>query len=76
VLQLCHFHLLVKLQAQLRGVRCALHGGPVREEIHQFVRRALQLPDGKSLARSLEDLGQLSQGDCGTPRSKQRFASS
>ena len=66
VLQLCHFHLLLKLQAQRRGVRYALRGGPVREEIHQFVRRALQLPDGKSLTRSLEHLGHLSQGDCGT----------
>jgi hypothetical protein len=66
VLQLCHFHLLLKLQAQRRGVRYALRGGPVREEIHRFVRRALQLPDGNALTRSLKHLGHLSQGDCGT----------
>jgi hypothetical protein len=66
VLQLCHFHLLLKLQAQRRGVRYALRGGPVREEIHQLVRSALQLPDGQPLSRRLERLGHLSKGDCGT----------
>jgi hypothetical protein len=53
VLQLCHFHSLLKLQAQRRGVRYALRGGPVRDEIHQLVREALQLPDGRSLSRGL-----------------------
>jgi len=66
VLQLCHFHLLLKLQAQRHGVRYALRGGPVREEIHRLVRRALQLPDGQPLSRNLERLGHVSQGDCGT----------
>lgn len=66
VLQLCHFHLLLKLQAQRHGVRYALRGGPVREEIHRLVRRALQLPDGQHLSRNLERLGHVSQGDCGT----------
>ena len=68
VLQLCHFHLLLKMQAQRRGVRYALRGGPVREEIHQLIRAALDLPDGQQLHAVLERLHQLSQGNCGTER--------
>jgi hypothetical protein len=68
VLQLCHFHLLLKLQAQRRSVRYVLRGGPVREEIHQLIRSALELPDGNRLSRALERLERLSHGDCGTLR--------
>ncbi|TLZ43891.1 MAG: hypothetical protein E6K23_00045 [Gammaproteobacteria bacterium] len=68
VLQLCHFHLLLKLQAPRRTVRYALRGGPVRGEIHRLMRDALQLPDGQSLSRTLKRLRQLSRGDCGTLR--------
>ncbi|MDQ3026361.1 MAG: hypothetical protein M3R58_07645 [Pseudomonadota bacterium] len=68
VLQLCHFHLLLKLQALRRGVRYALRGGLVREEIHQLIRSALELPEGKRLSRTLEQLNRLSHGDCGTQR--------
>jgi hypothetical protein len=67
-LQLCHFHLLLKLQAQRRGVRYTLRGGSVREEIHQLIRSALKLPDGNRLSRVLEQLRRLSLGDCGTLR--------
>jgi hypothetical protein len=68
VLQLCHFHLLLKLQAQRRGVRYMLRGGPVREEIHQLIRSALKLPNGHRLSQTLERLERLSRGDCGTLR--------
>ena len=68
VLQLCHFHLLLKLQAQRRGVRYTLRGGPVREEIHQLIRSTLELPDGNRLSGALEQLRRLSYGDCGTQR--------
>lgn len=68
VLQLCHFHLLLKLQGRRRRVRYALRGGPVREEIDQLIRRALALPDGRRLHHTLERLRRLSQGDCGTVR--------
>jgi hypothetical protein len=68
VLQLCHFHLLLKLQAQRRGMRYALRGGLVREEIHRLIRRALGLPASDRLARVLERLRRLSRGDCGTQR--------
>lgn len=66
ILQLCHFHLLLKLQGQRRGVRYALRGGPVRTEIHQLVRAALRLPNGRRLSRTLRRLEYLSRGDCGT----------
>lgn len=68
VLQLCHFHLLLKLQALRRGVRYTLRGGPIREEIHQLISAALKLPDGPPLSRTLKRLGRLSHGDCGTQR--------
>lgn len=68
VLQLCNFHLLLKLQAMRRGVRYALRGGSVRVEIHQLIRSALELPAGRRLTRTLERLRRLSHGDCGTQR--------
>lgn len=68
ILQLCHFHLLLKLQAQRRGVRYALRGGPVREEIHGLVRSALRLPDGLRLTRTLDRIRRLAHGNCGTQR--------
>lgn len=69
-LQLCHFHLLLKLQAQQRGVRYTLRGGAVREEINALVRAALRLPEGSHLKTTLRRLEHLSQGDCGTQRMK------
>jgi hypothetical protein len=68
VLQLCNFHLLLKLQALRHGGRYALRGGAVREEIHQLIRSALELPEGRRLTRAIERLTLLSYGDCGTPR--------
>jgi hypothetical protein len=70
VLQLCHFHLLLKLQAPRRRVRYTLRGGAVREEIYQSIRNALLLPDGKRFAQTVEHLERLSWGDCGTLRIK------
>jgi hypothetical protein len=68
VLQLCHFHLLLKLMARRGSVRYTLRGGPVREKIHKLVREALELPDGTRLSSSIDRLRQLSLGDCGTLR--------
>jgi hypothetical protein len=68
VLQLCHFHLLLKVQAIRRGMRYQLHGGKVREEIHQLIRAAIELPAGKRLSRVLSRLRRLSHSDCGTRR--------
>lgn len=68
VLQLCQFHLLLKLQAQRRGIRYKLRGGAVREEIHQLVRAALELPDGDRLSGTVRRLRRLAGGECGTER--------
>ena len=67
-LQLCHFHLLLKLQVRHRGVRYALRGGAVRQEIHELIRTALAEPDNRRLQQAVERLRQLSQSNCGTRR--------
>jgi hypothetical protein len=69
-LQLCHFHLLLKLQAQRGGVRYALRGGAIREEINQLIRKALQLPSGNRLRETLVRLRHISAGNCGTKRTQ------
>ena len=66
-LQLCHFHLLLKLQAHGRKRHYARRGGVVREEIQQLIRDALQLPEGQRLSWTLKRLEELHGSDCGTP---------
>ena len=56
VLQLCHFHLLLKLYGQRASRPHALRGGPVRTEIQQLIRQAIQLPDGVTLNNTIESL--------------------
>lgn len=68
VLQLCHFHVLMKLQVRRRGVRYALRGGAVRKEIDACIRDALVLPDGRRLQRILIRLHRLAAASCGTAR--------
>lgn len=68
VLQLCHFHLLMKLQVRRSGVRYALRGGTVRAELDGLIRNAIVLPDGRRLDRTLLRLRRLAAGDCGTLR--------
>ena len=68
ILQLCHFHLLLKLQAQRGRVQRRLRGGAVREEIHQLIRNALELPNGEELDTAIQRLHRLSAGNCGTER--------
>jgi hypothetical protein len=70
VLQLCHFHLLMKFHGRIGSRPHALHGGPIRAEIHQLIRQALYLPDGVSLDNTLQCLQILSKTDCGTARIK------
>lgn len=69
-LQLCHFHLLLKLLAQRGRVRYRLRGGSVRQEIHGLIRWALQMPEGDRHEAIIRRLHQLSKGDCGTERTK------
>jgi hypothetical protein len=68
VLQLCHFHLILKLQVHRRGPRRALKGGTVREEIYHLIRKALDLPEGPRLKSVLGHLHRLAQTSCGTRR--------
>lgn len=68
VLQLCHFHLIHKLQFHRRGQYRALKGGQIREEIYLLIRKALELPDGPSLDGVVTDLRKRSKADCGTKR--------
>jgi hypothetical protein len=68
VLQLCHFHLLLKLYGQRGSRPHALYGGPVREQLHQCIRHALSLPEGAPLDTTLRRLHGLALTDCGTAR--------
>ena len=68
-LQLCHFHLLLKLEAVRRGRRArTLRGGSVREELIQLVRDVLDLPPGPRWHRTVAALQHRARGDCGTQR--------
>ena len=68
VLQLCQFHLLLKLQIFHRGQRYALQGGEVRREIEHLVRSAISVPKGPRLTDTMKRLHRLSHTDCGTVR--------
>jgi hypothetical protein len=59
IVQLCHFHLISRLQA-CRGRRNRrLEGRPLREALYQHVRQALELPDGPRLQTVLKKLRYL-----------------
>lgn len=68
VLQLCHFHLLLKLQVHPRRHHYALKGGWVRDAIAHHVRAALEAPTGPALTQALAALRRLRRADCGTAR--------
>lgn len=68
VLQLCHFHLLLKLMARRGSIRYTLRGGRIREQIHEHVRTALTAPDGDRFRKAIQRLQEISRGDCGTLR--------
>ena len=67
-LQLCHFHLLLKLMAHRGGIRYALRGGRIRDQIHKQVRITLSAADGDRFDKALLRLRKISEGDCGTQR--------
>lgn len=67
-LQLCHFHLLLKLQIRTGQQHRALKGGWIRQEIYKLIRKALETPDDVILRDSLSQLNKLSQHSCGTKR--------
>jgi len=67
-LQLCQFHLLLKLQVQRTRPNRALRGGSIRLEIYRLIRKALDLPEGVELYASLDQLRRLEKTSCGTKR--------
>jgi hypothetical protein len=69
VLQLCHFHLLLKLEAHRRGRRRrTLRGGAIREHLIALVRSLLTLPDGAPWDAAHARLRRRARTDCGTHR--------
>jgi hypothetical protein len=66
--QLCHFHLLLKLQAGHRPRRYTRYGGALRAEIDRAARRALTVPEGRKLRQARQALQELGRGPCGSPR--------
>jgi hypothetical protein len=59
IVQLCHFHLISRLQ-NCRGRRNRrLEGRPLREALYQHVRKALELPDDRRLQTVLKKLRSL-----------------
>jgi hypothetical protein len=70
ILQLCHFHLILKLQIIRGRERRALKGGGVREKIYQTICQALGTPNEARLNVLLAHLTRLTQASCGTQRIK------
>jgi len=68
ILQLCHFHLILKLQIQRGRERRMLKGGCIREEIYYLIRQALEASSGPHLNALLTRLIRLAQTYCGTQR--------
>jgi hypothetical protein len=59
IVQLCHFHLISRLQ-NCRGRRNRrLAGRALREALYQLTRQALELPDGPRLQTVLKELRDL-----------------
>lgn len=67
-LQLCQFHLLLKLQVQRTRSSRALRGGSVRLELYRLIRKVLDLPEGPQLYAALDQLRRLERTSCGTKR--------
>jgi transposase-like protein len=68
VLQLCHFHLILKFQVQHRRQRRALLGGAMRDEIYQLINQILNVSNGPLLNIFIVRLTQLAQNPCITYR--------
>jgi hypothetical protein len=71
VLQLCQFHLILKLQAHRGMMPHRLQGGKVRQEIFLLVRQALDAPDTAQTNHALARLADLISRPCGPQRIEQ-----
>ncbi|MDP2599445.1 MAG: hypothetical protein Q8P84_01760 [Deltaproteobacteria bacterium] len=70
ILQLCQFHLILKLQVhRVRSrQRRALKGGQSREKIYRLICQSLEVQEGPKLDALLCELTQLARLFCGTQR--------
>jgi len=68
ILQLCHFHLILKFQVQHRRQRRALKGGVLREKAYHLMHQILEVPSGHLLDTSITELNQLAQNPSMTYR--------
>lgn len=60
LLQLCHFHMLFKLQVRRKGIRHKLIGGSIREELYRLISYAMHATDPHKLNMALNRLECLS----------------
>ena len=70
ILQLCHFHLILKLQILRGRERRTLKGGGVRENIYRTICQTLETPNESQLNVLLMRLMRLTHTSCGTRRIK------
>lgn len=70
ILQLCHFHLLLKLQIITRGQgKRALKGGRhVREKVYNLICQAIEESEESKLSVLLQQLNRLAKTSCGSQR--------
>jgi len=68
LLQLCHFHLILKFQIQYRRGRRALRGGKIRDEIYRLIRQTLETSEESVFNYSFDRLTRIAQMSCGTQR--------
>lgn len=60
-LQLCHVHLIRRMQIQRTMLGHSLRAGPVRMEMYHLVRRILEQPGGPALERDITKLTELAK---------------
>lgn len=68
ILQLCHFHLILKLQIQRGRERRMLKGGGIRKKIYQIICQAIETSNETQLNKLLANLRKFTQTSCGTLR--------
>lgn len=68
ILQLCHFHLLLKLRVRSVRQRRTLKGARIRKELYKLIRCSIETKDEKILQKSLVQLNRLARNPCGTKR--------
>lgn len=68
LLQLCHFHMLVKLKVRRKGIQRTLKGGTIRKDIFDLVSYSLHARDPQRFNIALNRLEDISKGDLATKR--------